>query len=393
MRRILVALTLSAAVIAASAESVRACPFCAAPEQTLAEQLSQADAAVLAQWSAGTPADREKESFGETSYEVVEVLRQPSGELEKGEAVVLDRFRPGRPGDLFLLLGTKSSGAINWSSPMEVTETAYNYVRQAPGKEQPTVKRLSYFLKFLESPDELIARDAYSEFAGAPYQDIAPLADEFSAEKLRGWITNPQTTPTRLGFYGLMLGLCGQAEDAEFLKGEVLKPVDGYRLGIDGMMAGYLLLTGDEGVAVLEEAKLRDTTVPFSETYAAMQALRFMWQYAGDRIPKPRLRSAMRSLLERPEVADLVITDLGRWEDWEVMERLKTMYDAPEFSNSQTKRAIVRYMLLLSKKKPTSEDAAPDLAATIGRAKSFVEELRERDPATVKQAERFFFLN
>jgi hypothetical protein len=374
--------------LALSTSAAMCCPFCAAPEQTLTEQLGQSDAAVLVQWSSGTPADREKETVGETSYQIVEIMRQPGNELSKGATIKLDRYRPGKSGDLFLLMGSNTDG-INWASPLEVSETSFNYLKQAPGKEVPSLKRLSYFLKFLEYSDPLIANDAYAEFAGAPYQEIAPLAEAVDPAKVRKWISNPQTVPTRLGFYGLLLGICGKEEDAEFLKQEILKPVEGYRLGIDGLMAGYLLLTRDEGVTVLEDSKLKDATIPFSETYAAMQALRFVWQYGEDRVPKQRLREAMRILLDRPEVADLVITDLARWEDWGVMDRLMEMYDSPSFNNSQTKRSIVRYLLVMSKKKDVGAEHASDVAA----AKTNLAALKEKDPTTVKQAEKFFFLN
>jgi len=378
-----------AAAVFSAMRATSACPFCAAPERTLVEQLTQADAAVLVEWVSGTPANREKQTLGETNYRIVEIVRQPGSDLQQGKEIKLDRFRPGKSGDLFLLMGTRSD-AIDWSSPLEVTETSYNYIKQAPGKEVSASKRLAYFLKFLEYPDPLISNDAYSEFAGAPYQDIAPLADQFSREKLREWLTNPQTVATRHGFYGLMLGLCGGPDDAEFLKGEILKDVKDYRLGVDGMMAGYLLLTGPDGVTVLEDAKLKNTSVTFAETYAAMQALRFVWTYAPEKFGKDRLQEAMRTLLDRPELADLVITDLARWGDWEVMDRLMEMYGAPSFDNNQTKRAIVRYLLSLSKPKAGAD---PELAKHADKAKSHLEALRARDPETVKQAEKFFFLN
>lgn len=387
-KRIAASLVLAAGLMTAVGIT-QACPFCAAPERTLVEQLTQADASVLVEWVSGTPADREKQTLGDTSYRVVEVVRQPAADLAPGKEIKLDRFRPGKAGDLFLLMGTKGD-AIDWSSPLEVSETSFNYIKQAPGKEVPTSKRLSYYLKFLEYPDPLISNDAYSEFAGAPYQDIAPLADQFSREKLREWLKNPQTVATRLGFYGLMLGLCGGTDDAEFLKEEILKDVKDYRLGVDGMMAGYLLITGPDGVTVLEDAKLKNTAVTFAETYAAMQALRFIWTYAPEKVGKVRLREAMRTLLDRPELADLVITDLARWGDWEVMDRLLEMYGAPSFDNNQTKRAIVRYLLSMSKLKPGDD---PAIAENVQKAKAHLEALRAKDPETVKQAEKFFFLN
>jgi len=128
--------------------------------------------------------------------------------------------------------------------------------------------------------------------------------------------------------------------------------------------------------------------VPFSETYAAMQALRFMWTY-GERIDKERLRESMRILLDRPELADLVIADLARWEDWSIIDRLMSLYDAEEYGIPSIKRAIVRYMLVASKNKP-EEGAAAD---HVKKAQKYLDTLRKTDPKTVKQAERFFFVN
>ncbi|HVJ87149.1 MAG TPA: hypothetical protein VM452_15950 [Caulifigura sp.] len=364
-----------------------ACPFCDAPEPSLAEQLSQADAAVLVQWKSAEPANTEKQTFGSTTFSVVSIVRQPGANYEKGSAITLDRYRPGKPGDLFLLLGTKIDG-IEWGSPLEVTETSFNYITNSPGREEPPAKRLPFFLKYLENPDELISKDAFSEFAAAPYSDIEPLADQFSAEKLKEWIAKKETNQTRIGFYGMMLGLCGKKSDAEFLKAEINRQTDTYRLGLDGLMAGYVLLLGDDGIAMLEE-KLATNTKQFSDTYAAMQTLRFMWQYAQNRVSKDRLRLAMRMLIERPEFADLAIKDLARWEDWDVMPKLMEIYDSPSHGSSQTKRAVALFLITLSKKKVADGDQV--MAKHVATAKTHLEDLKTRDPKIVKDAEKYFF--
>ena len=169
-------------------------------------------------------------------------------------------------------------------------------------------------MRFLEYPDAMVATDAYGEFAIAPYKDIVPIKDEFPREDIRKWLTDPETPKTRLGLYGLMLGLCGTNEDAQLLRDIIAQPTQDYRIGIDGIMAGYLILTGEQGLPLIEDNKLRNVDAVFSETYAGMQALRFMWTYSPETIPADRLRASMRILLDRPDLADLVITDLARWE-------------------------------------------------------------------------------
>jgi len=426
------------------ASAARCCPFCSAPSLTLAEQMAQADAAVLVQWVGGKKAT--DKSAGETVYEIRQIVRNHKNELKVGGRITLPRYRESKVGDLFLLVGSKGA-TIEWASPLEVTETSFNYVAQAPSPEAPTAKRLAYYVKFLEYPDQMISNDAYGEFANAPYADITQLAEKLPREKIRSWITNKDTPQTRMGLYGLLIGLCGNDEDAKILKGKILEETEDFRLGIDGLMSGYLLLTGEKGMSVLDEHKLKNRDVPFSETYAAMQALRFMWKYSEGRIEKDRLRASMRILLDRPELADLVIADLARWKDWDVQDRLMALYiqalasapaeeesaegeaskdepkkteDAPKEDVFQTawkeafgdrkwegassqgesfnvpsiKRAIVRYMLVSTKDVPdeatSGENTVVPEHAKQGR--KYVDMIRKLDEKTVAQAERFFFL-
>lgn len=381
------------------------CPFCSAPSLTLAEQLAQADAAVLVQWVEGTKAT--ETSAGSTVYEIKQIVRNHKGALKAGDRITLPRYRASQPGDLFMLMGSKGT-TIEWGSPLEVSEASFNYIAQAPAPETPTVRRLAYYLRFLEYPDPLIANDAYGEFANAPYEDIAQLADEMPREKILKWATSPETPPSRLGLYGLLIGLCGTADDARKIEERIVQETEDFRLGIDGMMSGYLLLTGEKGLEVIERTKLKDASVPFSETYAAMQALRFMWKYAEGRVDKDRLRESMRILLDRPELADLVIADLARWNDWGVQDRLMALYRRTQkpaaegagdgnpdpYNIPSVKRAIVRYMLVSSRDVP--EDAvageASELPEHVVKGRRYVDELRKLDPKTVREAERFFFL-
>ncbi|WP_298861251.1 hypothetical protein [uncultured Gimesia sp.] len=366
---------------------VTACPFCSAPSLTLTEQLSQSDVAVLVQWSEAEKGTLEK--AGKTVFEVKEIVRQSDKDkLKVGDQITINRHRPGKKGNLFLLLGTKGT-SIDWGDPIEVTETSFHYISQAPAPEEKTTKRLRYFLKFLEYPDQMVSNDAYAEFANAPYEDITPLAKDLPREKLRKWIVDPDTPVTRLGLYGLLLGLCGQESDVAFMEKKINEPTKEFRLGIDGVISGYLLLTGAEGLDKIDKTKFIPKNVAFSETYAAMQALRFMWTYGDERISKERLRKSMQLLLDRPELTDLVVADLARWNDWSVQDRLMKMYGTGDYDIPSIKRAIVRYLLVASKGK-NKKGIGPD-AATTEKAKALLDKLRKEDPKTVKSAERFFF--
>ena len=178
---------------------------------------------------------------------------------------------------------------------------------------------------------------------------------------------------------------------------KILMPDTDFRLGIEGVMSGYLLITGEKGLDVLEQHKMLSTTyinqdgeekkLPFSEVYATMQTLRFMWTYEPDRISKDRLKQSLRMLLDRPELADLVIADLARWKDWGVKDRLMEMYDKEEFDIPSIKRATIRYFFYCSKDVEESETA--DLPAYAVSAAEHLKVLEEKDPKTYANAKRF----
>lgn len=401
-------------VFGSSARAVTCCPFCSAPSQTMAEQVAQADGVCLVQWVKGQPAT--EQDPGTTTYEIVQVTKGPKDSVRKGDRITLSRHRNGKPGDLFLLMGTRlgKANTIEWGSPSEITEPAYQYVAQSPSPEMPAAKRLAYFVNFLEFPDQLISNDAFGEFANASYKDIAAIAPKMPRDKIRNWITRPETPPTRLGVYGMLLGLCGKPEDAKVLAEKIAPNSEDYRLGVDGMISGYLLLTGTPGLDNIDTWKIKDQKVAFSETYAAIMALRFMHDFAGGKIANERILQSIRLVLDRPDQADLIIVDLARWNDWSIQDRLMQLYGK---ATPGVKRAIISYMLASTKAKPGTSEKTADATASLGavtasgaqspvtassdeskinyvdRGKKYLEELRKRDPRRVKDAERFFFPN
>jgi len=407
---------LAAGLFLAGAVASRAvgCPFCSAPSQTLAEQVAQADAVGLVQFVKGEPA--KEQDPGTSTYEVLQLVKAPKDSVKKGDQIHLARYRAGKPGDLFLVMGTRAGkdNAIEWGSPTEITEPAFAYVAQAPAPEVPVQTRLKYFVKFLEFPDQLVSNDAFGEFANAPYKDIAAVASALPRKKVRGWLTNADTPQTRLGLYGMLLGLCGNNDDATLLAHKIEPNSDEFRIGLDGMISGYLLLTGNSGLDNIDDWKFKihnGKKAAFSETYAAMMGLRFMWQYAGGKISNERLQQSMRILLDQPELADLVIADLARWKDWSVQDRLMTLYGKGDYNIPSIKRSIIRYMLASTDTKSetragtttagTASGAQSNGGAASGnvpaevdaaaRGKKYLEELRKRDPRTVREAERFFW--
>jgi hypothetical protein len=271
-----------------------------------------------------------------------------------------------------------------------MSQACWDYAIQAPLRSVKTSERLRYYLKSLEHPDVEIAIDAYGEFAGAPYSQLVEISSAFNRADLLKWLSDPITPPTRRGLYGLMLGLCGSRQDAESLEAIVLEQPEETRFGIDGMLAGYVLLTGEQGLQRIAEKKLSDLQTPTSEAYAVMQMLRFLWEYAPERVPRAQLIQAMRVLVDRPELASLAILDLARWKDWELTAMLTQRYGTESFSERDVKQAVIRFVMLAAEEQASPEGIVPT-GGQISIARECLQTLRAKDPATVKYVERHTF--
>lgn len=399
MRRLL---SLSVLLLTLCNSAVNAhCPFCDAPSLVMAEQLQQCDHMVLAKWIGGEKATELR--GGSSKFEIIEIGFSKDDRFKVGQVVEMPQYIAGSETAKYSLMGPEDR-LEDWHAPAEVDSDAWAYLSKMPlPVTDPAAQseRLLYFLPYFEHSDLMVSNDAFAEFAAAPYDVIVPLKDKLPREKILAWLADPKTPVTRIGFYGLLAGLCGHPEDAAVLEKKIIVLDADFRLGIEGVMAGYMLIRGEEGLKVLEDAKMRtrvamnaegkEIPLPFSETYAVMQALRFMWTYEPDRLPQDRLKQSMQILLDRPELADLVITDLSRWKDWAVQDRLMTMYSDEKFSIPAIRRAIVRYLYYCSQDKGTA--AADGTPAAIPehatKAEANLKLLEEKDPKTVGDAKRY----
>jgi hypothetical protein len=83
--------------------------------------------------------------------------------------------------------------------------------------------------------------------------------------------------------------------------------------------------------------------VPFTETYAAVMALRFLGEES-EIVSRDRVLASLRLLLAEPKLADLVIADLARWQDWSVVDRLTELFETATADNIFVREPIVNYM-------------------------------------------------
>ncbi|MSR59027.1 MAG: hypothetical protein EXS05_15520 [Planctomycetaceae bacterium] len=359
---------------------------------TLSEQFADSEVAILVEWvSARNGGDGAAES---TTFEIVKIERDACEGFKKGQRITLKKYHAGKPGSLALLLGKRTgSDAVKWvdKCPLDINEESFEYIVQSPSRETPDATRLEYFVGFLEHSDATIAEDAYAEFAYAWTADIAAITSKLPRDKLRQWLLDEDLSPGRQEQYGLMLGLCGKKEDAQLLERRIFESSGEGRWGIEGVIAGYLLLTGEEGLDLIEREFLRNPRSEVLDIFRVQSALIDLWSVGNGRISNDRLKAALRLILKNPDFTVLVISNLARWKDWSIHSDLTKMYDDPKFDDKQIRRAIVRFMIASTKDIPS--DAGAKLPIHARQGAEFIERLRKLDPKIVAEVERFFYVD
>jgi hypothetical protein len=356
-----------------------ACPFCSAVSLTFSQEIAQSEVAVVGRLVTPPPpgslAPGAQGPLPKAGFEVVEVLKgsdvlEAAGHRGEEARPIETIFLDDKPiGSLFLLLAVEPPKLV-WSSPIPVSDKAVAYLRELGGVPEKGADRLAFFQRHLEDPDEVLARDAYDEFAIAPYADLKDLEDRMDASRLLEWIETPSVEPNHRRLYATMLGVCGTRADASRIAA-ILKAGSGLeaaedatgplarltgeqrrevRSGLDALIACYVTLLGEEGLDLVDRLFLDRTSlekqgreVPFTETYAAVMALRFLGEESGI-VPRARVLASLRLLLDEPKLADLVIADLARWEDWSVVDRLGELFRDAADDTIFVREPVVNYL-------------------------------------------------
>lgn len=217
------------------------------------ELIAEEQVACLIKCVSASAAD--KLGVRDIDFEVVDVLKTGPTIVKRGDRIrsCLIKYKLGA---LYFTLGSKNPQGpeIDWRVPDEATRAGFEYLRHAPayscsGKPQ---KRLAYFTRFLDSRDPFIASDVSREFDRAAFEDIAASVPQMHRQTLRKWFVDPNTPSKRMSLIGLLLGLCGDANDAKLLAAKIAEKNEEFRPGIEQVMSGYLLLSGSAGLDNLE---------------------------------------------------------------------------------------------------------------------------------------------
>lgn len=344
-----------------------ACPFCSAVSQTLRQEMAVMDAIAIAEATSESIRD---ETTGKVQLKVISVLKGDAL-VKPDQMVTAVYYGTVEPGRRFMLSGADPED-IQWSC-LPINETSEKYLLKITKLPDDALERLKFYQDYLQHPESMLNRDAYDEFAITPYPVVQALKPFMDRKQLVEWIRDPEMPADRKRLYLTMLGVCGDESDVPMLAEMLQSTQPTTRGGLDALIACYLVLAGEKGLPTIDEMFLKNPKAPYADTYAAIMAIRFHGTET-DKIPRSLLVQSLHHVLDRKDLADLVIPDLARWGDWSQIDRLEQLFVEAEKDNNWIRVPVVNYLRACPK--PEAEAA--------------LERLKKIDPESVKRASSFF---
>ena len=345
-RAILAGALATAAALIAPVSKADSCPFCnGADGKTLTTVASESSLVLFGKLS-NARVDPKDAYAGQTDLEIETVVK--SHEILAGRKVItLPRYLPPQQDFKFLVFCDLYKGQLDpyRGEPAKSDSNIASYLKGALAiKDKDAVTRLKYFFNYLEDKDPTVSDDAYKEFGFADYKNYRAVAEKLPPETIARWLKDPNTSVARFGLYASMLGHCGKAEHALMLRKILDDPQHRLTAGLDGVMAGYILLQPKDAWAYIS-ALMRDEKLDFGVRYAALRSARFVHDFRPDLVSKTDLTSAVITLLAQKDIADLAIEDLRKWGQWDVANKILPLFGRDSHSASIIRRAILRYAL------------------------------------------------
>jgi hypothetical protein len=372
MKVVVVALCL---VLAALPCPAPACSLCGSlqNQQTFRHEIEQAPLVLYGSIANPRFVKNGAPGAGVTDLHVLRELK-PHADFDRRKVIELPRYLPvvdPKNPPKFVVFCKFDKGKLNAYHGRAIrSDAVLKYLEGASAfKAKDRTAALLYYFRFLDHEDETIAGDAFLEFARSSDQEVGQVARHLPDKRLRKLLANPKTPGERLGLYAFLLGAVGGDQDAELLRGMILKPSERHVNALDGLLSGYIHLRPRAGWD-LATAILADSKRSFSERFAVARTLRFYQGWKPAETRKEVLR-CLAVMIPDGEIADLAIDDLRRWKMWDLTGAVLSQHGKASHDSPITRRTIVRYAI-----------SCPEPAA-----RQFVSDLRRRDPELIRELE------
>jgi len=355
-----------------------ACPFCTMQGKTLLQEMDDASMVLYGTLTSGN----EKAETTDFAIDLV-VKDDPKVGAAKKKTITLSRYiDPASPDGKpykYLIFCDIFKGKIDAYRGMacKADSKLAAYLQGALNvKDKPIGDRLRYFFDYLDCPDVEASNDAYKEFGNADYKDYRDMAKTLPPERIVKWLRDPETPSFRFGLYASMLGHCGKKEHVKVLETLLHDPDKRVTTGIDGILAGYVMLDTEKGWKYVQ-GLLDNPKKEFMERYAALRAVRFLREYRTDIVKEKELLDGMCKLLSQDDISDLAVEDLRRWQAWDRADKVLAVVKESPYKQPIVRRSILRYCLQCK---------------GVAAADAYVAEKRKADPEAVQEAEELLKL-
>jgi hypothetical protein len=232
-----------------------------------------------------------------------------------------------------------------------------------------TAGNLPFYFRYLDNADHTIADDAFLEFARANYKDVVQAAPRLDPARLRTWLRDPtKTPPGRTGLFSLLLGHCGNDEDAETLR-KLLDDPRQPSSDLGAILPAYVMLKPKEGWAYLRDL-FKDEKKPFPLRYAGLRTARFLVDFRPDLVGRKEASDGVVPMIEHEDLADFVIDDLRKWQRWDLTDRVLALQGKAVYKGQAVRRAMLRFALCCKDNK---------------EAERFLSEQHAKDPELVRE--------
>jgi hypothetical protein len=344
-----------------------ACLGCFNGPATFNSQLADWDVAVVARLVQRSPLNALREPQG--TFEIFEVLKGRAF-VGAGQTMTYGIDSQQFAGDMFLLVSDAQDG-LKWSSLAPLSPAAQEYLTKLY-RLPNAAERRKFYWQHLAAADRDVADDAQFELEQLKHADLLHLKPHLQHDAIVAQIQNPEITASQLRLYFHLLSICGSEQDLDLLEKIVQSNDRQDKRGLNAAIACYLTLKGAAGLPSIEERFLQDKQANYTDTYSAIMAIRFHLDDA-QLIDRDRLLASLRVMLQRPELADLVIPDLAKQQDWSCLEALFNLYKTADTENTWLRVPIINYLL----------------KCPLPRAKEMLKECEQIDPAAMKRAQSF----
>jgi hypothetical protein len=299
------------------------CPLCDPIARTISDDLGDSAIAVTGRVSAELP-KAAGEIYPTWRIEVVDRLK---GHEFLDERPMLEVYAQDQleVGSLVFVMAYEQAPP-QWTAPLEITEAGREYLQKIATIPRGSTTRLRAVRPYLDADDNLVAEDAYNEFARASLEELRQLRDSLDPAWICQKLKSPQTLDSRRSLYWMLLSLVGTAEDGRLFDSLAAhSPTNAQQPWLSAAIACYIVLGGEPALTRIELDFFDRERSPQPARCAALNALRVAGSESC-KITRERLTCSFRKLLKDPDLAEFVIADLARLECWEAMNELVVLF-------------------------------------------------------------------